>query len=293
MKKSIGRVFGALLAVSVFLGGTLTANAAGVPDNKIKIAVEFEKSEYFPGETATAYIKAEGIADEADAGYKLGQLEAGIKFDNTKLGFKSAEYLITSENAADCTIAPSGAAVNSDTVTALFYSGAGKELVKQSDGCVSIAKITFDVIEGAKGDAVVGIDDTYETMFVLPKGQQYVEVECETAEDAKINITAYNYIIESKGATAADTIISDSVTVTKKNDSIQNAALIAGLYEKDGKLLLSQAVIKNTGSDAQPFEIKFDKPTVPSGTKLEIRYYLWNSTAIASPLVPKKLVDVK
>lgn len=293
MKKSVKRVLSAVVGLSAFLCVSSTSFAATVPDDKVNISVEFEKAEYFPGDTATAYLKVTGISDEVDAGYKLGAFETGLKFDSTKLGFKSAEYQIISENANECSIAPGTNASDSNIIVALFYSGAGKELTKQEDGSVILAKIEFDVLTTSKGEAVVGIDDTYENMFVLPKSQKYKEMSCELQEDAKIDITTYNYIIESSGAVSSETVVTDTVTVAKKNDQVANAQLIAGLYEKDGKLLLSQVVIKNVGVDAQPYNISFNKPAVPAGTQLEVRYYLWNSTAIVSPLTPKKNVEVK
>lgn len=297
MKKSVKRVLSAVVGLSAFLCVSSTSFAATAPDDKVNISVEFEKAEYFPGDTATAYLKVTGISDEVDAGYKLGAFETHIKFDNTKLGFKNGIYNTAMEVASTDTrnIAVATDAALSNMVIAAFHSIDGVTISEKEDGTFVIAEILFDVLGSVSGEAFVEIEtENYQSVFELPKSGGFKELECtETEESSKINITSYNYIIASNGAVATDTAITDTVTVAKKNEQVANAQLIAGLYEKGGKLLLSQVVIKNVGIDAQPYNISFNRPAVPAGTQLEVRYYLWNSTAIVSPLAPKKIVAVE
>ncbi len=283
MKKRMMWVLSAVIGISAFLFVGNMSYAEAAADNNVNIAIEFEKEEYFPGETAKACIKITGIGDEVEAGYKLGTLETGIKFDASRLRFKTAEYKVMSENSSECSIALAGAEAESDLIVAIFYSGAGVDYTAQADGSFVLAELEFETLEAVSGEASVGFDNIYESMFVLPQSQGYVELTCAMAEGVKVNITSYDYIIESGGATMGDTEITDSVTVRAEDGSVPVAKLIAGLYEKDGDLLLAQVIIKSTDLENAPYDIGFEIPADSAGKQYEIRYHLWNSLIFASP----------
>ncbi len=292
MNRSVKWLLSAVVSMSVFLFVGNLSYAEGVPDDKINVAIEFEKAEYLPGETAKASVKITGVGDEAEAGYKLGAFETHIKFDDTKLEFRSGSFNASLE-VADTDTREIGVATDtdiSDIVITAFHSMNGVT-ISADEGEFIIAELTFDILSSAAGEAAVGIETlNYVSVFELPQSAAFKELKCIPAEDVKINIA--DYIIESSGAVASDTEITDSVTVRVKDGIVANAWLMAGLYEKDGWLLLSPIVMKNVGVDEAPYNITIEKPAAADGKQLEIRYYLWNGTALISPLASPKSAAV-
>lgn len=298
-----------LLLIVLIFCATCPAYAA---EGDIGIALNFDKTEYKTGDTATATLSLTGLSglDKSDKlgsfqayikynvedvvpmysgaeveayGQTAGEFDAAIKTDIEKSGadsgFATATKQIGYLNKDERIIVvyfqtPDGIAVSGDTLTI----GTIQFKIKKTAGtvCVSFYEGAYAAYRPYTGTG--GSEEVEGLPFNIISAK---DASAKIKTDAQISPSEAIYSEEDKKVTADVTVITNA-----------SATLLAQLYDKTTGLTKGVKINKITYAEGEEYKYQVTFDNISSTENLCIRYFLWTTTSAMTPVCINKISEI-
>lgn len=300
-----------LLLIILMLYTVCSAYAYAAPGDTsdIGIKLEFDKSEYFSGDTAVAALSLTGLSNlDSSKEKKLGSFEAYIKYNINDVVpmYDDAEVTETNKPAGkfDLTLdtvngkqgfntaaKQMGYLDKDDRIIVVYFQEPNG--VSLSGDSLAIGKINFKIkkIVG-KVDVQIKNCAAYRP-YKGTGGKEEVKglpITIGSVTDASAALKT-EASVTTKSAKYDDTNkeVNASVTV---NTNV-SATLIAQLYDKQSgltKAVKINPIAYAAGTSEYPIDVTF--ANVTSKANLCVRYFLWTGTSAMTPVSENKSIDV-
>ena len=292
----------AVMLIMIMTVTMIFSSFAYAADDSVGIKVEFDKTAYVKGETATATLTLTGLSDEKDAGLKLGAFETHLKFDTTKLTYESGEFdasLFGGIADAELTKVFQMTTDHNNIIVIAFEeqkNGISLDGV-DTNGNLKIGTVTFTIIKDTVSDKIDKIEigfqesaDTYVTELVQPDLSSRFDITVPQ-EDSTADIK--NVIAENASATFANNTVTGSINIRLSKG--QGAIFIAQLYDKATGLTKGTVVKPNLTASANINDITNDITfnNISDKANLTVKYYLWESFANMKALTTIQPIEVQ
>lgn len=262
-------------------------------DDSVGIKVEFDKTAYVKGETATATLTLTGLSDEKEAGLKLGAFETHLKFDTTKLTYKASVFetdLFSGTESDKLTKEFQPTEDYANVILAAFAYDSGISLGGvDTNGNLKIGTVTFTINDNVSDKIEIGFQesaDTYVTELVQPNLSSRFNITVPK-EDSTADIK--NVIAENASATFANNTVTGSINIRLSKG--QGAILIAQLFDTSTGLTKGTVVKPNLTASENINDITFNN--ISDKTNLTVKYYLWESFANMKALTTIQPIEVQ
>lgn len=293
----------AVMLIMIMTLMMIFSSFAYAADNSVGIKIEFDKTAYVKGETATATLTLTGMSNEKQNNTKISAFETHLKFglnnltyikDKSKSGFDTNLFNDTEDGIEKVFQVTQN--YNDVIVIAFSYdSGISLENKVNDSGELKIGTVAFTINDNVNNRIEIGFDE-----IGFNGGSYVTELADETIE--RINITVptvnstakiKNVIAETSPATFANNTVTGSINIRLSKD--QSAVLIAQLYDTATGLTKGTVVEPIEKSEisavSKKFNIEFNN--IPSKDNLVVRYYLWESFANMKALTTIQPTPIK
>lgn len=288
----------AVMLIMIMTVTMIFSSFAYAADDSVGIKVEFDKTAYVKGETATATLTLTGLSDEKDAGLKLGAFETHLKFDTTKLTYESGEFdasLFGGIADAELTKVFQMTTDHNNIIVIAFEeqkNGISLDGV-DTNGNLKIGTVTFTIKDTDSDKIEIGFQesaDTYVTELVQPDLSSRFDITVPH-KDSTADIK--NVIAENASATFANNTVTGSINIRLSKG--QGAILIAQLYDKATGLTKGTVVKPNLTASANINDITNDITfnNISDKANLTVKYYLWESFANMKALTTIQPIEVQ
>lgn len=294
MKQKIAVMLIMIMTATIMFSSFAYAEA----DNNVGIKIEFDKTAYVKGETATATLTLTGLSGAKQEGLKIGAFETHLKFNPNKLTYKSGEFdasLFGGIADAELTKVFQMTTDHNNIIVIAFEeqkNGISLEGV-DTNGNLKIGTVTFTIIndnnDNDSGKIEIGFEEseaTYVTELVQPNLSSRFNITVPK-EDSTADIK--NVIAENASATFANNTVKGSINIRLSKG--QGAILIAQLYDKATGLTKGTVVKPNLTGSANINGITFNN--ISDKTNLTVKYYLWESFANMKALTTIQPIEVQ
>ena len=290
MKQKIAVMLIMIMTATIMFSSFAYAEA----DNNVGIKIEFDKTAYVKGETATATLTLTGLSDEKEAGLKLGAFETHLKFYTNQLSYLSensgfADGLFKTASSQDLTKEFQVTTDYNDIIVIAFAYKPGLSLDGvDTNGNLKIGTVKFTINDNVS-KIEIGFDEsekTYVTELVQPDLSSKFDITVPQ-EDSTADIK--NVIAENATATFANNTVTGSINIRLSKG--QGAILIAQLYDTSTGLTKGTVVNPNLTASANINDITFNN--ISGKTNLTVKYYLWESFANMKALTTIQPIEVQ
>ena len=285
----------AVMLIMIMTVTMIFSSFAYAADDSVGIKVEFDKTAYVKGETATATLTLTGLSDEKDAGLKLGAFETHLKFDTNQLSYLSensgfADGLFKTASSQDLTKEFQVTTDYNDIIVIAFADKPGLSLDGvDTNGNLKIGTVKFTINDKVSDKIEIGFEEsekTYVTELVQPDLSSKFDITVPQ-EDSTADIK--NVIAETASAKFETDKVTASIDIRLSNG--QGAILIAQLYDKATGLTKGTVVKPNLSGVNSINDITFGG--VADKTNLVVKYYLWESFANMKALTTIQPIEVQ
>ena len=285
----------AVMLIMIMTVTMIFSSFAYAADNSVGIKVEFDKKAYVKGETAAATLTLTSLSDEKEAGLKLGAFETHLKFDTTKLTYKSGEFdasLFGGIADAELTKVFQMTTDHNDIIVIAFEdnkSGISLDNV-DANGNLKIGTVTFDIVANTGDNIAIGFD---ETSYITELANKDIERIAITVPQEDSTADIKNVIAENASAKFETDKVTASIDIRLSNG--QGAILIAQLYDKATGLTKGTVVKPNLTASANINDITNDITfnNISDKANLTVKYYLWESFANMKALTTIQPTEVQ
>lgn len=284
----------AVMLIMIMTVTMIFSSFAYADDNSVGIKVEFDKTAYVKGETATATLTLTGLSGAKQEGLKIGAFETHLKFDTNKLTYNESVFdeniLFKGTDSGKLTkeFQPTIDYKNVILVAFAYESGISLDGV-DTNGNLKIGTITFTINDNVSDKIEIGFQesaDTYVTELVQPKLSSKFDIVVPQ-EDSTADIK--NVITENASATFANNTVKGSINIRLSKG--QGAILIAQLYDTSTGLTKGTVVKPKLTASANINDITFNN--ISNKTNLTVKYYLWESFANMKALTTIQPTEVQ
>lgn len=283
----------AVMLIMIMTVTMIFSSFAYADGNTVGIKVEFDKTAYVKGETATAILTLTGLSGAKQDGLKIGAFETHLKFDTAKLTYNTSvfdETLFTGTTSDKLTkeFQPTKDYANVVLVAFAYESGISLDGV-DTNGNLKIGTITFTINDNVSDKIEIGFDEsekTYVTELVQPNLSTKFDIVVPQ-EDSTADIK--NVIAENASAKFETNKVTASIDIRLSNG--QSALLIAQLFDKATGLTKGTIVKPNLNASANINDITFNN--ISDKTNLTVKYYLWESFANMKALTTIQPTEVQ
>ena len=286
----------AVMLIMIMTATIMFSSFAYAADDSVGIKVEFDKTAYVKGETATATLTLTGLSGAKQDGLKLGAFETHLKFDTTKLTYKASVFetdLFSGTESDKLTKEFQPTKDYADVILAAFAYESGISLDGvDTNGNLKIGTVKFTIkdTDSDKIDKIeIGFEEseaTYVTELVQPNLSSRFNITVPK-EDSTADIK--NVIAENASATFANNTVKGSINIRLSKG--QGAILIAQLYDKATGLTKGTVVKPNLTASENINDITFNN--ISDKTNLTVKYYLWESFANMKALTTIQPTEVQ
>ena len=287
MKQKIAVMLIMIMTATIMFSSFAYAEA----DNNVGIKIEFDKTAYVKGETATATLTLTGLSGAKQEGLKIGAFETHLKFNPNKLTYKSGEFdtsLFGGIADAELTKVFQMTTDHNDIIVIAFEdnkSGISLDNV-DANGNLKIGTVTFDIVANTGDNIAIGFD---ETSYITELANKDIERIAITVPQEDSTADIKNVIAENASATFANNTVTGSINIRLSKG--QGAILIAQLYDKATGLTKGTVVKPNLTASANINDITFNN--ISDKTNLTVKYYLWESFANMKALTTIQPIEVQ
>lgn len=284
MKKSF-KLIGIILCLIFLLTQTTVLTFAA--DDIIGVIVEFDADNYVVGDLVLAKVYLTGVADDvANGTMDISAFEIHLSYNKDELiphmdSTKYADFGYGKFNDRFGIIKTDATMIEPTAIsgisTGIFEKLDGiditEDMLDESDR-LFVMEMEFEVGKATDGEASINIAQNYETVVMKKIVTDNIAEKYEITDYVGDAINVETGISGIDG-TYSDGEITANVKVGTTNDRV---VLIAGLYEKDGKMPMAaiQVPTLTTLRDGlYTAEVSFDY--VGNISNLEIRYFVWDS----------------
>ena len=283
----------AVMLIMIMTVTMIFSSFAYADDNSVGIKVEFDKTAYVKGETATATLTLTGLSGAKQEGLKIGAFETHLKFDTNKLTYNTSvfdENIFKGTDSGKLTkeFQPTKDYANVILVAFAYESGISLDGV-DTNGNLKIGTITFTINDNVSDKIEIGFQesaDTYVTELVQPKLSSKFDIVVPQ-EDSTADIK--NVITENASAKFETNKVTASIDIRLSNG--QSTILIAQLFDKATGLTKGTVVKPNLTASANINDITFNN--ISDKTNLTVKYYLWESFANMKALTTIQPTEVQ
>ena len=287
MKQKIAVMLIMIMTATIMFSSFAYAEA----DNNVGIKIEFDKTAYVKGETATATLTLTGLSGAKQEGLKIGAFETHLKFNPNKLTYKSGEFdasLFGGIADAELTKVFQMTTDHKDIIVIAFEdnkSGISLDNV-DANGNLKIGTVTFDIVANTGDNIAIGFD---ETSYITELANKDIERIAITVPQEDSTADIKNVIAENASAKFETNKIIGSIDVGLSTG--QKAVLIAQLYDTSSGLTKGTVVKPNLSGVNSINDITFGG--VADKTNLVVKYYLWESFANMKALTTIQPIEVQ
>ena len=293
MKQKIAVMLIMIMTATIMFSSFAYAEA----DNNVGIKIEFDKTAYVKGETATATLTLTGLSGAKQEGLKIGAFETHLKFNPNKLTYESNksnydEKLFKNVNSGNNLEKIFQVTNDHNNIIVIAFeeqkNGISLEGV-DTNGNLKIGTVTFTINDKVSDKIEIGFEesaDTYVTELVQPDLSSRFDITVPQ-EDSTADIK--NVIAENASATFANNTVTGSINIRLSKG--QGAVLIAQLYDTSSGLTKGTVVKPNLSGVNSINDITFGG--VADKTNLTVKYYLWESFANMKALTTIQPIEVQ
>lgn len=304
MKRILKRVCLIPMALLILCSFGVCAAESGEPDYKVGLEIAFNHSEYVKGETATATIKLTGLSSLDYSKDKIGAFEAYIKYnindvvpmydgaevteqDKTAGVFDSALDEVSGKHGFNTAAKQMGYLTSDERIIVVYFEESNG--VALSADSFAIGRVSFKIKKEA---GAIGASIYSGAVYRPYKG----EGGSEEVSGLPIKIDAFT----NASASVVNAILEPGTAKLDENNTVKTEGLRVAASDNNG-ILIAQLYDKNTGltkatqviPDLSKASVSFNVSKIIDKSKLEVRYYLWNSFSGMKALAESKAAEVK